>query len=153
MWRWCFSFDLRNESTYDSNLLWLVLFYIHLPHFQRGSDSAPARERHLGPSVAGRFQADERVCHSARFPRRSSTSHLLSHLPGPHSVLQMRPFHVVFQVLSCAIYPSSLPEHYLRLTSASLRGSGRQVRQARSFSLICRPQRLDLIYESRKASS
>ena len=102
-----------------------VLFSIHLPHSKRGSDSVPARKMYPGLSVAGRFLANERERHSARTLGRSSTSCLLSHLPGPHSVLQMRLFHVVFQVLSCAVYPPRLPERYLRLTSAPLRGSGR----------------------------
>ena len=62
---------------------------------------------------------------AARIVRRSSTSRPLSHLSGPNSLLQMRLLHVVFQVLSRAVYPPPLPGRYLQLTNASLRGSGR----------------------------
>ena len=108
----------------DCTMLRLVLFSIYLPHSRRGSDSVPASKKHPGPGVAGRFLAKDRGCHAAQILGRSSTSRPLSHLPDPRSVLQNRLFPVVFEVLSCVVYPPRLPGRYLRLTNASLRGSG-----------------------------
>ena len=100
--------------------------------------------------MAGRFLANERERHAVRILGRSSTSRPLSHLPGPHSVLRIRLFHVVFQVLSCAVYPPRLPGRYLRLTNASLRGYGKYARYARSSSPTSHSPSLDLICELEK---